>query len=108
MASRRGNIALGEKHSHMTNFQCGDIVRTRSIEPLGHTRLPGYLRGKRGRIIAVAGTFPLADECARGIRDAAKEMVYSVRFNACDVWEENVYDFTITADLWESYLESIR
>jgi hypothetical protein len=90
-------------------FEVGDMVRTRLGNPAGHTRLPAYLRGRRGTIVFVAGIFPLADERARGIHDAAVHYVYTVRFGAADVWGTDAQDsFTIAADLWETYLEPIQ
>jgi nitrile hydratase len=67
----------------------------------GHTRLPQYLAGRPGTVIAVCGDFPLADESARGIRDATIERVYSIRFDAAEGHQ-------VIADLWDSYLELER
>ncbi len=87
-------------------FHIGDTVRTRAHGNGGHTRIPRYLRGRRGRIVALAGSFPLADDRARGVRDAQCTAVYSVRFDAVEVWgPECDANVTIAADLWESYLE---
>lgn len=85
-------------------FAVGDAVTTESFNPSGHTRLPRYLRGKRGRVVALRGAFPLADLRAQGL-DPAPEPLYTVGFDAAEVWghdaEENE---TLYADLWESYL----
>jgi nitrile hydratase len=81
-------------------FRVGEDVRTQAVVNPGHTRLPNYLAGKVGTIVAVCGAFPLADERARGIRDAPSQPVYSVRFD---------YDrHHVIADLWESYLEPVQ
>ncbi|MGZ3497992.1 MAG: SH3-like domain-containing protein [Vulcanimicrobiaceae bacterium] len=81
-------------------------MRTRLGNPVGHTRLPGYLRGRPGRIEAVIGRFPLADQRALGKRDAEKQPLYTVRFDARDVWGDDApRETSITADLFESYLE---
>lgn len=87
-------------------FEVGDLVRARLGNPAGHTRLPAYLRGRRGTIVSVAGIFPFADERACGIRDAVMQHVYTVRFAAADVWGADAQgSFTNAADLWETYLE---
>jgi hypothetical protein len=84
----------------------GDGVVTSDADPDGHHRLPRYLRGKRGIIEAAHGRYPIADIRAMGRTDAPSEMLYTVAFDAYDVWgqyaEENG---VIHAELWESYLE---
>ena len=51
---------------HGRPFRPGDRVRTRSVDPDGHTRLPRYARGAVGVVVEPAGRHPLADERARG------------------------------------------
>jgi nitrile hydratase subunit beta len=87
------------------SWSIGDTVVTSGANPNGHNRLPRYLRAKRGRIVAVRGSFPLADLRAAGV-DGPPEMLYTVAFDAHDVWHESAEtNETIHADLWESYLE---
>ncbi|MDE2482903.1 MAG: nitrile hydratase subunit beta [bacterium] len=78
-------------------FALGACVRAQAAAREGHTRLPAYLRGRIGSIVALRGRYPLADERARGLRDARVEMVYAVQFS--------LGDHDVVADLWESYLE---
>jgi hypothetical protein len=83
----------------------GDAVVTSGANPNGHNRLPRYLRAKRGRVVAIRGSFPLADLRAAG-RPAPPEMLYTVAFDAREVWHDSAEpNETIHADLWESYLE---
>ncbi len=42
-------------------FKAGDAVRSRNINPTGHTRLPRYARDKLGRIEVDYGVFIFAD-----------------------------------------------
>ncbi len=85
-------------------FALGAAVRTSTDNPAGHTRLPRYLRGKRGRIVACRGAFPLADLRAEG-RAAPDEPLYTVVFSAAEVWGADAEPRqTLHADLWESYL----
>lgn len=87
-------------------FSVGDRVRTRLRNPPGHTRLPRYLVGRRGRIDFVLGTMPFADGRAAGVR-SAKETAYTVRFAAADVFGADADQRgSICADLFESYLEA--
>lgn len=89
-------------------FSLGDRVRTRLNNPEGHTRLPAYLRGRVGRVESVVGAFPFADERASGNIDAAPQMLYTVCFAGRDVWGDAAQAATISADLFESYLEPVR
>jgi nitrile hydratase len=81
-------------------FAIGDRVRTRVMNPPGHTRLPAYLRGRPGRIDFVLGTLPFPDARAAGIVTAA-QTAYTVRFATADVDPHG----SICADLFETYLE---
>lgn len=88
-------------------FAVGDAVAVQSVKPTGHCRVPGYLRGKRGRIVAVVGSYPLADKRARS-EQSEPEPLYTVMFYAADVWGGGDVQLSIAADLWESYLEVPR
>jgi nitrile hydratase subunit beta len=89
------------------SFNLGDRVRTRLHNPGGHTRLPAYLRGRVGRIERVVGAFPFADERASGRADAPSQTLYTVCFTGNDVWGDGAQAATISADLFESYLEPL-
>jgi len=72
---------------------------------VGHTRLPRYARAKSGTVEAVRGSFVLPDTNAHG-RGENPEWVYSVVFDAAEIWgEESDPSLTIAIDAWESYLE---
>ena len=88
-------------------FKPGDKIAARNIHPSGHTRLPRYIRGKRGAIEKVHGSFILPDTNAHG-RGKNPEPVYAVRFDAREVWgEQAAVRDSIYLDLWESYLEPV-
>lgn len=84
-------------------FAPGDPVRTRTVDPDRHTRLPRYARGHTGRVVAVTGSRPLADDVAAGRAEPRVEPVYTVAFAARELWGEG--DHEVTLDLWQSYLE---
>jgi hypothetical protein len=98
--------APAEAAAH-ARFAPGDRVRTRALDPDRHTRLPRYARGCTGRIVAVTGAWPLADDVARRRTEPdvepRVEPVYTVAFAARELWGEG--DHEVTLDLWESYLE---
>jgi nitrile hydratase subunit beta len=89
------------------SFNLGDRVRTRLRDTEGHTRLPAYLRGRVGRIERVVGAFPFSDERALGRADVPSQTLYTVCFAGSEVWGVGAQAATISADLFESYLEPL-
>ncbi|MTI03772.1 nitrile hydratase subunit beta [Roseibium sp. RKSG952] len=71
----------------------------------GHTRLPIYAAGARGRILMVHGTHVLPDSSAHRLGEAP-EPLYAVAFPASELWAnpEHPQD-EVVLDLWQSYLE---
>src|SRR5689334_7249622 len=66
-------------------FNKDDAVMARNMHPVGHTRLPRYVRGKRGVIDRDHGVFVFPDSSA-ATRDPNPQHLYSVRFSACELW----------------------
>jgi nitrile hydratase subunit beta len=87
-------------------FPPGSRVRARAGDPDHHTRLPGYLHGQAGEVVAVAPATPLPDDVARGLTEPRVEPVYAVRFHGSDLWgSDSGARHAVVADLWECYLE---
>jgi nitrile hydratase len=88
-------------------FQVGDIVRARNMNPVTHTRLPRYVRGKSGNIARDHGVFVFSDTSVYG-QGEKPQHIYSVRFEAREVWgylakpQDSVY-----LDLFDDYLETV-
>lgn len=84
-------------------FQVGDEITTTITSPTHHTRLPSYLRGKRGEIVRVHGCHVFPDDSAHD-RGENPQWLYCVRFAASDLWgaDKNPNDH-VHADLWEPY-----
>lgn len=87
-------------------FSSGQIVRARQINPTGHTRLPRYVRGKLGTVIAPRGRHVFADSHAQGQGDAA-QWLYTVRFEARELWGADTTADSVCVDCWESYLDAV-
>ncbi len=87
------------------SFQVGDTIQARNINPTGHTRLPRYIRGKKGSIATDHGVFKFADSLAHGAGTQPQHL-YSVRFTAQEIWggEAPAQD-SLYIDLWDDYLE---
>jgi nitrile hydratase subunit beta len=85
-------------------FAAGEKARCRLEGGSGHTRLPGYVRGRAGVIHAHHGGHVLADASARG--EKRGEHLYTVSFASSDLWPEAKGSADrVFVDLWESYLE---
>ncbi len=86
------------------SFAPGDSVRTRNIHPPTHTRLPRYCRGKPGTIVAVHGAHVFPDANALGAGEAP-QWLYTVRFDAHDLWGHDTSAAAVCVDCFEPYLE---
>jgi nitrile hydratase len=86
-------------------FKPGDHVLTRTINPLGHTRLPRYARGRRGVIADDHGVWVFPDSHAAG-RGPKPQHCYSVCFSARELWGAEVpADDRVYLDLFDDYLD---
>jgi len=105
-----GPDAIKEKRgakSPRARFVKGDRVRARNINPSGHTRVPRYVRGKRGVIARDWGVFVFPDTNAHHA-GTKPQHCYSVEFEARELWGKsgNARE-RLLIDLWEDYLEPI-
>jgi nitrile hydratase len=103
--------ALGARGSYLREvaskpmFLVGDAVRARNLNPLGHTRLPRYVRGRLGVIEAARGAHVFPDSNAHGLGEDPHHL-YAVRFTARELWGEAADPRdSVCLDLWEPYLE---
>jgi nitrile hydratase len=85
-------------------FAIGDRVRTRNIHPVGHTRLPRYVRGRNGVVVKYYGVQDFDDGLPG--EKAPPQPLYCVRFEGRELWGESAEtNSTVYVDMWESYLE---
>src|SRR5258708_1154130 len=66
-------------------FAVGARVRGRVIHPPGHTRLPRYVRGRRGRVIRDLGEEVFPDTNAHH-QGENRQHVYTVEFSARELF----------------------
>ena len=87
-------------------FERGQRVRARNMNPMHHTRLVRYARGKMGVIEQLHGAYVFPDSSAQFLGENPQHL-YTVRFAARELWGEsaNVRD-SVYIDLWEGYLEN--
>jgi nitrile hydratase len=101
----RGSPASRDS-SHQPRFRTGQRVRARNLNPVGHTRLPRYVRGKSGMIDRVHGVFVFPDTNAH-FQGESPQHLYSVRFEARELWGQgSAAADAVYVDLWEDYLDA--
>jgi nitrile hydratase beta subunit len=86
-------------------FKAGQRIRARNINPVGHTRLPRYARGKVGTVERDHGVFVFPDTNAHFLGEKPQHL-YSVRFAARELWgEEAAPHDAVYVNLWDDHLE---
>jgi nitrile hydratase len=87
-------------------FKAGDRVRTRNINPIGHTRLPRYARCHVGTVEHVRGCHVFPDSVTAG-RGEDPQWLYTVVFTGSELWGAGA-DPTVKVSIeaWQPYLET--
>jgi nitrile hydratase subunit beta len=104
-------VARALAHGHSTlraerapaRFAVGDRVRTTNVHPRSHTRLPRYCRDKPGTITKVHGAHVFPDANALG-QGEKPQWLYTVRFEAADLWGPDTTASAVYVDCWEPHL----
>jgi nitrile hydratase len=97
-APGRTNVATRER------FKPGDRVRVRLDFVPGHVRMPGYIRGKAGVVVAESPAYPFPDAHAHSVQ-AEDEPTYDVRFRTEDLWPGSSDNALVHVGVFQSYLE---
>jgi nitrile hydratase subunit beta len=104
-ALTRGSYA--REPSAPARFKVGDRVRTRNINPVTHTRLPRYARGRAGTIECVRGCHVFPDSVAIG-KGENPQWLYTLRFEGRELWGESCDpNLKVSIEAFEPYLEAI-
>ena len=69
-------------------FAKGHRVRVMDRMHTGHTRTPGYIRGKAGEVICVVGPMLNPEQLAYGYSGVPGKMLYRVRFRQSELWPD--------------------
>jgi len=102
-------IYNGTPHDRPTDkaplFKVGDMVRARNIHPTGHTRLPGFTKGKVGVVEVHHGAHCHHEALATG-KGEVPDHLYAVKFTGPELWgPDGAKNDAVYVDLFESYLE---
>jgi hypothetical protein len=84
-------------------FTAGQMVRVGNPVTPGHTRVPRYIRNRRGTVVRRSAWPHPAESAATG-RYGPLEHVYSVAFDARDLFGPDA-DHVVVVDVWERDLE---
>lgn len=85
-------------------FKVGDTVVVKDPPQSEHTKLPGYLRNKKGTIdVVYDGAYNYF--CPTGDGVGAPMPIYCVRFDSHDIWNDLTEPNTfVYADIYETYV----
>ena len=101
-------MSLGVGQTATARFAPGQEVRVKDAKPERmarvHLRTPHYVRGRKGRIERVLGTFPNPEAIAFN-RPAEPRVLYHVLFDQAPVWGEGEAGDTLLIELFEHWLE---
>ena len=88
-------------------FKPGDAVAVRCAYPPGHIRTPYYIRGHRGVVERVCGSFANPEELAFGRKGLPELPLYRVRFAQRQVWPDYAGPDgdTVDIEIYEHWLE---
>jgi nitrile hydratase len=110
IAARDVERVLGTARASRTDddveprYRVGDRVLTRTINPVGHTRLPRYARGKRGLVTDDHGVWIFPDSMGNDL-GPDPQRVYTVRFEARELWGDGARaGDAVYVDLWDDHL----
>ncbi len=95
---------VGAEDRTTPRFAVDDRVRVRDWHSPGHTRLPRYVRGRRGVIDRVDAPANFPDDEFAGV--SVRDPLYSVRFSGDELWGSSGSGVTVNVDLSERYLEA--
>ena len=98
-APGRANAAARER------FRPGDRVRAKADHVAGHVRMPAYIRGKVGVVVAESPPYPFPDAHAHGVA-SDDEPTYDVRFSTAELWPSSADAAFVHVGVFQSYLES--
>ena len=97
--------AFSRPPSQQARFKPGDRVRTKNINPPGHTRLPRYARGREGVVEAVRGCHVFPDSITTG-RGENPQWLYTVVFVGHQLWGPDAdLTLTVSVEAFEPYLD---
>ena len=97
-------IGPGRPNAPAQKFLIGETVRVKNDFVSGHVRMPGYIRGKQGVVVAESPPYPFPDAAAHNMQ-VTEEPTYDVRFRSLELWPDSADEAFIHVGVFQSYLE---
>jgi nitrile hydratase len=86
-------------------YKIGDRLRTKNINPVTHTRLPRYARGKVGVVERINGCHVFPDTNAHD-KGENPQWLYTLAFDGCELWGNDTDPaLKVSIEAFEPYLE---
>ncbi|MEN0053088.1 MAG: SH3-like domain-containing protein [Mucilaginibacter sp.] len=91
-------------------FEAGDIVRISVKFPIGHYRVPMYMRGKKVEIVRNLGSYINPEEEAFGKNAGDKMWCYMIKIPTTELWSnyEGQANDEHQIEVFENWLENIE
>jgi nitrile hydratase len=85
-------------------FAAGDEVVVKNDHPVGHTRVPRYVRGRRGVIVRDHGVHIFEDAILPGT-EVGPQHLYTIMFTGSELWGSRGHARDrVHVELWETHL----
>jgi nitrile hydratase len=97
-------IGPGRPNAPPQKFHIGETVRVKNDFVSGHTRMPGYIRGKQGVVVGETPAYPFPDAAGHGMHEA-HEPTYDVKFRSSELWPDSAEEAFVHVGVFQSYLE---
>ena len=96
--------------SRLPLFEAGDHVKVRYAHPPGHVRTPEYVRGRRGVVERLCGTYPNPEELAYARSGLPARPLYRVRFWQRELWPDyrGSSSDTVDVEIFHHWLDPVR
>ena len=90
-------------------FALGDAVRIDAKSAVGHCRTPWYVRGKRGVVVEIHGSFRDPVRLAYHRPGLPAQVLYKVRLRQIDLWPAYRGEATdhLDVDIYEPWLKPV-
>ena len=92
------------------DFAPGDTVLVKTDIVKRHHRTPWFIKGKRGRVLAVSGPFFDPESRAHGGSGIPKRLLYQVEFEQSHIWGDSYLEGgkdLLVVDIYEQWLQPV-
>lgn len=92
-----------------SQFVSGQRVRIRPVEPVGHCRTPGYIRGATGVVERELGAFRNPEDLAYGGTGLPPSKLYWIRLNLIELFAAyaGAPSDTLLVEVYEHWLAPV-